>query len=209
MRTRFFVVMRHCFGAPPRCFQLQSFSSGGAEIHSGRRHRLRIAREEKPWTVGIVGGLLSGTYMRFADEMAIALNDGDNLRILPIVSYGAASNLDDLLHLRASMRRSRNPTCSNISGPQRKTPNLDRRVNYVIRSADLGTAHPGAQRRAKPRRPARQEGQFRSGRHRRQPDRDPSCFSGSASMSSQVTDRSADARCRSCNPAKSTPLPAW
>src|SRR5262249_12099506 len=57
-------------------------------------------RERKnAWTVGIVGGLISGTYMRFADEMASALNDGDNLRILPIVSYGAASNLDDLLYL--------------------------------------------------------------------------------------------------------------
>jgi uncharacterized protein len=32
--------------------------------------------------------------------MASVLNDGDNLRILPIVSYGAASNLDDLLYLR-------------------------------------------------------------------------------------------------------------
>src|SRR6516164_4244855 len=58
-------------------------------------------REKKnTWTIGIVGGLLSGTYMRFVDEMASVLNDGDNLRILPIVSYGAASNLDDLLYLR-------------------------------------------------------------------------------------------------------------
>jgi hypothetical protein len=39
-------------------------------------------RERKnAWTVGIVGGLLSGTYMRFVDEMASVLNDGDNLRI--------------------------------------------------------------------------------------------------------------------------------
>src|SRR5262245_20032045 len=52
------------------------------------------------WTVGIAGGLIDGTYMRFADEMAKVLDDGDNLRILPIVSYGAASNLEDLLYLR-------------------------------------------------------------------------------------------------------------
>src|ERR1022692_2584011 len=60
-----------------------------------------VLRERKnAGTVGIVGGLLSGSYMRFVDEMASALNDGDNLRILPIVSYGAASNLDDLLYLQ-------------------------------------------------------------------------------------------------------------
>ncbi|MGA7429804.1 MAG: hypothetical protein WBW35_05190, partial [Xanthobacteraceae bacterium] len=56
--------------------------------------------QKNSWTVGIVGGLLSGTYMRLVDEMASALNDGDNFRILPIVSYGAAANLDDLLYLK-------------------------------------------------------------------------------------------------------------
>ena len=83
-------------------------------------------RERKnAWTVGIAGGLLSGTYMRFVDEMASVLNDGDNLRILPIVSYGAASNLDDLLYLRGvSTRRSRSPTCSNISARSAKRPIL-------------------------------------------------------------------------------------
>jgi hypothetical protein len=39
--------------------------------------------------------------MRFADELAKVLDDGDNLRILPMVSYGAASNPDDLLYLRS------------------------------------------------------------------------------------------------------------
>src|SRR5215471_10675243 len=50
--------------------------------------------------VGVAGGLLSGTYMTFAAELAQVLDDGDNLRVLPIVTYGAASNLDDLLYLR-------------------------------------------------------------------------------------------------------------
>jgi TRAP-type uncharacterized transport system substrate-binding protein len=59
-----------------------------------------IKERRNAWTVGIAGGLIDGTYMRFADELAKVLDDGDNLRILPIVSYGAASNLDDLLYLR-------------------------------------------------------------------------------------------------------------
>ena len=85
------------------------------------------------WTVGIVGGLLSGSYMRFADEMANALNDGDNLRILPIVSYGAASNLDDLLYLEGVDAAITQSDVFEYFRTQRKTPNLDRRVNYVIR----------------------------------------------------------------------------
>ena len=52
------------------------------------------------WTVGVAGGQLSGTYMTFANEMAEVLDDADNLRVIPIVTYGAASNLDDLLYLQ-------------------------------------------------------------------------------------------------------------
>src|SRR3954468_7981319 len=59
-----------------------------------------IKERKNAWTVGIAGGLIDGTYMRFADELAKVLDDGDSLRILPMVSYGAASNLDDLLYLR-------------------------------------------------------------------------------------------------------------
>ena len=93
-----------------------------------------VLREKKnAWTVGIVGGLLSGTYMRFVDEMASVLNDGDNLRILPIVSYGAASNLDDLLYLRGVDAAVTQSDVFEYFKTQRKTPNLERRVQYVIR----------------------------------------------------------------------------
>jgi len=46
-----------------------------------------IKERKNAWTVGIAGGLIDGTYMRFADELAKVLDDGDNLRILPMVSY--------------------------------------------------------------------------------------------------------------------------
>jgi TRAP-type uncharacterized transport system substrate-binding protein len=93
-----------------------------------------VLREKKnAWTVGIVGGLLSGTYMRFVDEMASVLNDGDNLRILPIVSYGAASNLDDLLYLRGVDAAVTQSDVFEYFRTQRKTLNLEHRVQYVIR----------------------------------------------------------------------------
>jgi TRAP-type uncharacterized transport system substrate-binding protein len=92
-----------------------------------------LRARKNAWTVGIVGGLLSGTYMRFVDEMASALNDGDNLRILPVVSYGAASNLDDLLYLRGIDAAVTQSDVFEYFRTQRKTPNLDSRVNYIIR----------------------------------------------------------------------------
>jgi hypothetical protein len=59
-----------------------------------------LKQRRNSWTVGVAGGQLSGTYMTLADELAEVLDDGDNLRVIPIVTYGAASNLDDLLYLR-------------------------------------------------------------------------------------------------------------
>ena len=59
-----------------------------------------LKNNKNAWTVGVAGGLLTGTNMRLVDEIGEALDDGDNMRILPIVTHGAASNLDDLLYLR-------------------------------------------------------------------------------------------------------------
>jgi len=103
----------------------KSIQEGGTDA------ALRI--QKNGWTVGIVGGLFSGTYMQLVAEMASALNDGDNLRILPIVSYGAAGNLDDLLYLRGVDVAITQSDVFEYFRTQRKTENLDRRVQYIIR----------------------------------------------------------------------------
>ncbi len=92
-----------------------------------------IRTTKNEWTVGIVGGLASGTYMRFAVELAQALDDGDNLRILPIVSFGAASNLEDLLYLRGVDIAVTQSDVFEYFRTVRKTANLNKRVNYIIR----------------------------------------------------------------------------
>jgi TRAP-type uncharacterized transport system substrate-binding protein len=85
------------------------------------------------WTVGVAGGQLSGTYMTFANELAEVLDDGDNLRVLPIVTYGAASNLDDLLYLRNVDVAVTQADVFEYFRAQRKIANLASRVNYIIR----------------------------------------------------------------------------
>ena len=103
----------------------KSIQQGGSEW---------VIRERKnAWTVGIAGGLIDGTYMRFADELAKILDDGDNLRILPMVSYGAASNLDDLLYLRGVDLAVTQSDVFEYFRTERKTPNLQNRVHYVLR----------------------------------------------------------------------------
>jgi TRAP-type uncharacterized transport system substrate-binding protein len=85
------------------------------------------------WTVGVAGGILSGTYMSFAAELAQVLDDGDKLRVLPIVTYGAASNLDDLLYLRGVDVVMTQTDVFEFFRTQRKTPNLQKRIQYIIR----------------------------------------------------------------------------
>src|ERR1700756_1889392 len=92
-----------------------------------------IKERKNAWTVGIAGGLIDGTYMRFADELAKVLDDGDNLRILPMVSYGAASNLDDLLYLRGVDLAVTQSDVFEYFRTERKTPNLQNRVHYIRR----------------------------------------------------------------------------
>jgi TRAP-type uncharacterized transport system substrate-binding protein len=85
------------------------------------------------WTVGVAGGQLSGTYMTFANELAQVLDDGDNLRIVPIVTYGAASNLDDLLYLKQVDVAVTQSDVFEYFRTQRKISNLEYRVNYILR----------------------------------------------------------------------------
>src|SRR5215510_16606782 len=92
-----------------------------------------LKTRKNAWTVGVAGGLIDGTYMRFADELAKVLDDGDNLRILPIVSYGAASNLEDLIYLRGVDVAITQSDVFDYFRNERKTPNIDKRVHYLIR----------------------------------------------------------------------------
>ncbi len=51
-------------------------------------------------TVGLVSGGVDGTYIRIAADLASVLDDGDVLRVLPIVGKGSVQNLADLIYLR-------------------------------------------------------------------------------------------------------------
>src|SRR5262249_26420933 len=92
-----------------------------------------IRNRKNNWTIGIVGGQLSGTYMTFANELAEVLDDGDNLRVIPIITYGAASNMDDLLYLQQVDLAMTQSDVFDYFRTQRKMSNLASRVHYIVR----------------------------------------------------------------------------
>jgi TRAP-type uncharacterized transport system substrate-binding protein len=52
------------------------------------------------WTIGIASGRTEGAPLRLVAELARALDDGNNLRLLPVVTRGPFDNMADLLMLR-------------------------------------------------------------------------------------------------------------
>src|SRR4051794_1035839 len=52
------------------------------------------------WTIGLAAGRIEGAPLQFASELARVLDDGDNMRVLPIVTRGPFDNVYDLLYLR-------------------------------------------------------------------------------------------------------------
>ena len=84
------------------------------------------------WTVGLAGGLLEGTFVRYAADLGKALDDADNLRVLPIISYGAVGNVSDLIYLKGvDIAITYADVLDHFKNVER-IPGIERRVNYII-----------------------------------------------------------------------------
>lgn len=92
-----------------------------------------LKQRQNQWVVGLAGGTMDSSYLRFADDLGRVLDDGDELRVLPIISRGGANNLQDLLYLRGVDVAIIQSDAFEFFRTQRKTPNLENRIHYIIR----------------------------------------------------------------------------
>jgi uncharacterized protein len=85
-------------------------------------------------TVTVVSGNPNGTYLYLAYDMSAVLDDGNELRVLPVIGKGGYQNVMDVLHLRGV---DLGITQANIMSYLKKTgefgPNIDARLAYVAR----------------------------------------------------------------------------
>jgi TRAP transporter TAXI family solute receptor len=80
---------------------LLALSIGGLGVPPAHAADVAAQRElVNEGTVGIISGGVTGTYIRIAADLADALDDGYQLRVLPIVGKGSVRNIEDLLLLR-------------------------------------------------------------------------------------------------------------
>jgi TRAP-type uncharacterized transport system substrate-binding protein len=83
-------------------------------------------------TIGLAAGLPEGAPLRFAVELARAVDDGSKMRILPIVTRGPFENVNDLLYLKGI-------DAAIIYGDvlaqfknDPKIAEIDKRINYLM-----------------------------------------------------------------------------
>jgi TRAP-type uncharacterized transport system substrate-binding protein len=84
------------------------------------------------WTVGLAAGRTEGAPLQFAAELARVLDDGDNMRVLPIVTRGPFDNIFDLLYLRGVDVAI---VYSDILEHFKKNPEIsgiEKRINYLV-----------------------------------------------------------------------------
>jgi hypothetical protein len=87
--------------------------------------------EVNNWTIGVAGGFFEGTFIRYAVELAKALDDGENLRILPIVSYGGNENVNDLLYLKGVDVAITYTDTFELYKKSGRVKDIENRINYI------------------------------------------------------------------------------
>lgn len=90
-------------------------------------------RRANAWTVGLVSGLLQGTYIRFAAELSVVLNKDEDLRVIPMVTPGAIQNIKDLIYLRGVDVAITQSDVLEYVKKTEKIPNLENRMVYITR----------------------------------------------------------------------------
>ena len=83
------------------------------------------------WTVGLAGGPIEGAFIWFAADLGTALNDGDNLRILPIITSGAGDNVKDLVYLKGIDVALTNTDVLEHIRRTANISNLNNRIHYI------------------------------------------------------------------------------
>ncbi|MGY3450076.1 TAXI family TRAP transporter solute-binding subunit [Bradyrhizobium sp. USDA 4353] len=99
----------------------------------GASEELAIKARMNQWTVGLAAGLPDGGFVRFASEMARTMDDGDNMRLIPMVTRGTTSNIADLLYLRGVDVAITYADAFDFYAKQAGLSNINDRIRYVLR----------------------------------------------------------------------------
>src|SRR5690606_28887375 len=106
-----------------------------APATAGRGNRSTESQRERvnQGAITILAGGINGTYIRIASDMASVLDDGERLRILPVVGKGSVQNITDLLYLRGMDIAIVQSDVLEFIRKQNLHPTIDQRIRYVTK----------------------------------------------------------------------------
>jgi TRAP transporter TAXI family solute receptor len=85
------------------------------------------------WTLGLLTSGIDGTALQMAADLARALNDGPNLRLIPMVGESSIQNVTDLLYLKgADLAVVQSDVLSHLKRTKR-LPGIEERIQYVTK----------------------------------------------------------------------------
>ncbi|MGJ4926985.1 TAXI family TRAP transporter solute-binding subunit [Bradyrhizobium sp. HKCCYLS2038] len=117
----------------PRVVQARAPEPRGASEARSAPDENAIKARMNQWTVGLAAGLPDGGFVRFASEMARTMDDGDNMRLIPMVTRGTTSNIADLLYLRGVDVAVTYADAFDFYAKQAGLSNINDRIRYVLR----------------------------------------------------------------------------
>ena len=82
-------------------------------------------------TIGLAAGQLEGAPLRFATELARAVDDGNKMRILPVVTRGPFENVQDLIYLQGIDAAIIYGDVLDKFRKDGSIRNVDKRINYI------------------------------------------------------------------------------
>ena len=130
-------------GHVPRILMLFAMlTTWGIDVGYAQANRAKAASQENAikerknaGTVGLASGRLGGAYPTLAEEIARVLEDGDTLRVIPMLTHGSAGNVEDLLYLRnVDVALTKSESLDSLN--QSLKINLKDRIRYITRLYD-------------------------------------------------------------------------
>jgi TRAP transporter TAXI family solute receptor len=84
-------------------------------------------------TVAVISGNLNATYISIAYDLSAVLDDGDNLRILPVVGKGGGGNIRDVRFLKGIDLGITQANLLNVFNRNKELGAIDNKIVYIAR----------------------------------------------------------------------------
>ncbi|HEY0524787.1 MAG TPA: TAXI family TRAP transporter solute-binding subunit, partial [Stellaceae bacterium] len=87
-------------------------------------------------TVAVVSGGVDGTYVRIAADLAAVLDNGDTLRVLPVIGKGSVQNVTDIVFLRGIDIGIVQSDVLTYAKRERLFPGVEKSIQYIAKLYD-------------------------------------------------------------------------